>query len=244
MAKEKICGIYKVTNKLNGNCYIGQSVDIHKRFNAHKSLRKKGASALIDEMSSYGKESFLFEVFEECERELLNEREIFWIEKLNCISPNGYNLNSGGSCPTFVHESTRRKQSIAKIGKKQSKESIEARMKKLIPILRSKEYREKKANFLRGKKQPRELVEKRAAAQKGKIVTEEQRINIARAHMNGKAIRCSNGNLFLSTKEAALFYGMHTDSVLRVCNGRCKQAKGVVFKYEPIINNGQYSIPV
>lgn len=63
MAKEKICGIYKVTNKLNGKCYIGQSVDIHKRFNAHKSLRKKGASALIDAMSSYGKESFLFKLF-------------------------------------------------------------------------------------------------------------------------------------------------------------------------------------
>ena len=36
-------GIYKITNKINGHCYIGSSVDIKKRWRAHraKSVRNK-----------------------------------------------------------------------------------------------------------------------------------------------------------------------------------------------------------
>ena len=34
---EIICGIYKITNLVNNKVYIGQSTNILKRFNAHKS---------------------------------------------------------------------------------------------------------------------------------------------------------------------------------------------------------------
>lgn len=27
-----ICGIYKITNQVNGKCYIGQSINIEKRW--------------------------------------------------------------------------------------------------------------------------------------------------------------------------------------------------------------------
>ena len=48
-------------------------------------------------MRKYGIENFTIEVLEECySREQLNEREIFWIAKLNCKHPNGYNLTDGG----------------------------------------------------------------------------------------------------------------------------------------------------
>ena len=36
MAREKICGIYKIENLVNGKVYIGQSVDIYKRWIEHK----------------------------------------------------------------------------------------------------------------------------------------------------------------------------------------------------------------
>lgn len=35
MAKENICGVYKITNKVNGKIYIGSSKDIYKRWKHH-----------------------------------------------------------------------------------------------------------------------------------------------------------------------------------------------------------------
>lgn len=34
---EIICGIYKITNLINNKVYIGQSVNVLKRFAAHKN---------------------------------------------------------------------------------------------------------------------------------------------------------------------------------------------------------------
>ena len=33
---EKICGIYKITNLINGKVYIGQSQDIYERWAEHQ----------------------------------------------------------------------------------------------------------------------------------------------------------------------------------------------------------------
>ena len=35
------CGIYKITNKINGKCYIGQSVDIKRRWREHINHAKR-----------------------------------------------------------------------------------------------------------------------------------------------------------------------------------------------------------
>lgn len=81
-------GIYKITNKLNGKSYIGQSIHCGKRFDEHCSGRKQ----LIDEtIQLEGKENFTFELLEECEKNKLNEREDYYIAEYNTMLPNGYN---------------------------------------------------------------------------------------------------------------------------------------------------------
>ncbi len=40
MAREVICGIYKITNLVNGKIYIGQSLDVYRRFSQHKKIGK------------------------------------------------------------------------------------------------------------------------------------------------------------------------------------------------------------
>ena len=40
MSREKICGIYKIENLVNGKVYIGKSLDIYKRWNDHKWTSK------------------------------------------------------------------------------------------------------------------------------------------------------------------------------------------------------------
>lgn len=90
-------GIYKLTNKINGKCYIGQSVDIKKRLENHMCLngaKYPGQVAynypLYRAMRKYGRENFESEVLENCEVEDLAERELHYIKKYNSVK-NGYN---------------------------------------------------------------------------------------------------------------------------------------------------------
>ena len=62
------CGIYKITNTANGKVYIGSSVDVHGRFNCHRSdLRnnRHGNQHLQNAWNLYGENSFVFEIIEE-----------------------------------------------------------------------------------------------------------------------------------------------------------------------------------
>ncbi len=34
---EKVCGIYCIENKVNGKKYVGQSIDIYKRWKQHRN---------------------------------------------------------------------------------------------------------------------------------------------------------------------------------------------------------------
>lgn len=95
------CGIYIIKNDINDKVYIGQSINIHKRIQEHfwKSECSKDVSynsALHAAIRKYGKEHFYYEILEECDASQLDEREKEYIKQYNSISPNGYNILSGG----------------------------------------------------------------------------------------------------------------------------------------------------
>ena len=85
-------GIYKITNKLNNKAYIGQSKHIEQRWKEHQQLSRK--SLIHKAIEKYGINNFTFEILEECSRELLNEKERFYIE-LYQADQFGYNGNKG-----------------------------------------------------------------------------------------------------------------------------------------------------
>lgn len=94
-------GIYKITNKVTGKIYIGQSKQIEKRFKEHirhSRLNTRNArTPLHSDIKRYGSDNFAFEVLEECEMSLLSEREKFYIAKYNSTNPEiGYNITKGG----------------------------------------------------------------------------------------------------------------------------------------------------
>ena len=75
-------GIYKITEIESGKCYVGQAADIADRWRQHIK-RGIGAEAptrnkLYPAMLAIGVENFTFEVIEECDRNVLDEREDFW----------------------------------------------------------------------------------------------------------------------------------------------------------------------
>ena len=92
------CGIYKITNILDNKCYIGQSVDIYKRWCDHCKcgcgMDTPKNNKLYAAMLKDGLENFTFELLEECPKEELNKKETFYI---NLYESNdyGYNITKG-----------------------------------------------------------------------------------------------------------------------------------------------------
>lgn len=108
--------IYKITNKLNEKFYIGQTVqeDPSKRWQAHLTCAKNNPQLRIQHaIRKYGEENFLFEVIDTAETvEELNQKEIYWIERLHAID-KGYNIKPGGDCnPMNVPEVKARHDSV------------------------------------------------------------------------------------------------------------------------------------
>lgn len=86
--------------------YIGQSVNIHKRLNAHKASAfnendKCYNYPLYRAIRKYGLQNFLFDVVEECSLNELNEKEIYWISFYDSFY-NGYNLTFGGDAHSHM----------------------------------------------------------------------------------------------------------------------------------------------
>lgn len=102
ICKEKqnttICAIYQIYNIKNGKVYIGKAVDVFKRKSEHfKCLEnnKHYNQHLQKSFNKYGKESFRFQIIEECSKSELIEKEIYNIECFNSFH-DGYNQTLGG----------------------------------------------------------------------------------------------------------------------------------------------------
>ena len=94
-----ICGIYKITNKINNKKYIGQSIRVKERIAEHKNQLKNNThhnQYLQNAYNKYGEQNFSYQIICECERDELNDKEIFYIHKYDSFI-NGYNLTPGGS---------------------------------------------------------------------------------------------------------------------------------------------------
>lgn len=85
------CGVYKITNLINGKNYVGQSIHIEKRWQQH--CQKSSHSLISRAIQKYGKENFSFEILEETDNtNLLTVLETKYIKKYNLLVPNGYNI--------------------------------------------------------------------------------------------------------------------------------------------------------
>ena len=153
------CGIYKITCKETGRCYIGQSKHIEARWKGHQKKR-----FLID--------AFDYEILVTCQAKDLNDLEILMIETFDSHR-NGYNKTIGGTSIKTIHpdEETRRKMSEAKKGKPPHNKG------KSISV----EQKAKLSEALKGKPLSEETRAKMSEAQKGKTLSEEHRQKMSEA---------------------------------------------------------------
>lgn len=118
--------IYCITNLINEKKYVGLSYN-----EPEKSKNYYGSGVYIkNSIKKYGKKNFKKEILETIindDRELLNEREKFWIKKYDTIFPKGYNLTDGGDNNYILSEESRKK-----IGEKHKNKTISPEMRKKI----------------------------------------------------------------------------------------------------------------
>jgi hypothetical protein len=114
--KVVICGIYKLTSP-TGKIYIGQSKDIYSRWIQHKSASKKKHPKLYYSIKKYGFEYFSKEIVEVCDKEMLSDREKYYIKYYNSFN-NGLNSTTGGESNYNRSEETKQKLRIILTGRK------------------------------------------------------------------------------------------------------------------------------
>lgn len=163
--------IYIVKNKINGKIYIGQTTkSLDKRISGHlkESKNDKSDRPFLNAIKKYGIDNFEWEVIDEASSlGELDEKEIYWINEHNSLTPNGYNVLGGGQKKIITSEEFCKRISE---GLKKSE--------KWQKTLNSNDYKEKVKNFImssKGKKFTEE--HKNKISQKNKFRLIEQNKN-------------------------------------------------------------------
>lgn len=93
-----VTGIYKITNIITGECYIGQAADVASRWSEHAKcglgIDTPAGNKLYKAMQEYGLQSFSWELLEKCDRAELNEKERYYIGLYDSVN-YGYNILKG-----------------------------------------------------------------------------------------------------------------------------------------------------
>ena len=93
-----VTGIYKITNIITGECYIGQAADVASRWSEHAKcglgIDTPAGNKLYKAMQEYGLQSFSWELLEKCDRAELNEKERYYISLYDSVN-YGYNILKG-----------------------------------------------------------------------------------------------------------------------------------------------------
>lgn len=113
-------GIYKIENP-SGKIYIGQSINIEKRFKQYLRLDCKKQPKIYNSLKKYTPNNHIFEIIEICDLCVLNEKEIFWKIFFNSIE-EGLNCELFDIGQGFRSQQTKDKISKSLLGLKKTEE--------------------------------------------------------------------------------------------------------------------------
>lgn len=172
--KKMTCGIYMIQNKVNNKIYIGQAVDIKKRWKEHRKELKGGYHKnkhLQNAWDKYEQKNFEFSILLECEENQLNTYEEYYIFELMTYDTRvGYNNTYGGDSGRPTKE-TKKKISESNKGKIRSEET----RKKISEATTGENHP------MYGKHHTEETRKKMSEANKGKTLSEETKRKLSEA---------------------------------------------------------------
>ena len=212
--------IYLTTCLVNGKKYIGQSIN-----QRDKNTYLGSGIAFKNALQKYGKDAFIKTILVDdisCLDEL-NKLERFFIPKYDCLSPNGYNLDLGGTNKGRMSELTKSKITKSRTGKYTEKQRI-ANIESHKGLKLSDETKKKigganrgKPSWNKGKKMPKGHSEKMRKIMTGKKMKKKQiEIFDKEKSLN---ILCDG------VVDAANKLGVSIGSISRLCFGKVSNLK-------------------
>jgi len=203
-------GIYKITNP-KSSIYIGQSIDIERRFKTYKSLNSKVKlqPKLFNSFLKYGVENHKFEIILECNVNELNDKERYYQDIYNSISrTNGLNCiltKSNDKSGTYSEESKLKMSNSAKNKKLSDSHKLKI-SKSLIGNKRSLGIKQSEATRLKKSKN-----------------------SLGNNYRGNIIIDIETGVFYSSQKEVCALYGLKASSLSSMLNNRYKNNTN--FKY-------------
>lgn len=234
--EKQITGIYKITSP-SGKVYIGQSVDIHKRFRNYKTLNNcKQQIRLYNSLKKHGPSNHIYEIIETTDLELLNLKERHWQDFYEVLGKTGLNchLQKTETKKRIDSEETKnRKKQGSKNRPPISEITREKRSVSLKGRIVSEETRKKLSEKLRGDKNGNYGV---PSSRKGTTLNQEQieklKNSARKGHENHKSkivLDTQNGIFYESAQEVADLYKIYAPTFRKKLNGQ--QTNKTFFKY-------------
>lgn len=166
-------GIYLLTNTENGHQYIGQSIDIEKRWSQHSKSKSQTAISRAIRKHGWGKfEKRILIVIDNIDDMNMYEEKLISI--YGTVAPNGYNLELGGSNKR-VHEESKVKMREAKIGVPLTEAHKAAMSAAHKGVPQSEAHKAARSAALRGRNLSPEHIEKIRERQTGHVRSEESK---------------------------------------------------------------------
>jgi group I intron endonuclease len=194
-------GIYKITSP-SGKIYIGQSIDIERRFVSYKNLNGvRGQKALQNSFFKHGVDNHIFEILEECSIEELNNLERYYQDLYNVLK-DGLNckLTKSDDKSGVICEKIRKKISNSHLG-------ITPDLKTRLKMSESAKNRPKR-NYTKEHKL------KISKGNKGKKRTKEQLIKLSK-----KVIDTETNIIYECVQDAADFLNIKKSTLINYLSG-------------------------
>ena len=201
--------VYCHTNKITGKKYIGiTKLNPKRRWSNGKGYKE--CSVFYNAIKKYGWDGFSHEIlFTGLTLDEAEEKEIELISKWDTLSPNGYNLQTGGGVNRTFAKETLEKMSKSQTGKKLSKKHIE-NIKKAIT----------------GLKRSPETVERIRQSQLGKTLTKEHKKNISLGLKRNKNRKLANKPILQLSLDGEFIREWDSASVASRELGLCRRGIG------------------
>lgn len=202
-------GVYALFNAQNGKCYVGQAVDIRRRWAHHRWALRTGrhTNGHLQNAWKANWRSFVFAVLEECAPDDLDETEKKWVAVFRANeADHGYNLTTGGDGIRGLIRTPEHRKHLS--------ESLKGRKSPMLGKRFTEHHRKKIAEALRG----------------------NANSHFGKDNHASRAVRCvDTGESFDCAADAGLRYGSRSDTpgtnILKCCKGQRPAAFGLRWEF-------------